>query len=230
MTKPNPSDTNAVGGAHPGTLTPQELELQLQFTNETSETLVRTDDSLGALAKRVIGTAEWKLNTFADTNTSPKYAYSPFVSFFAGGTVSSTPDGEFTVSDSSVESNNATFTVSKQDSKLTSTTSQTQVGTLDINTRDGHELNALSPIFPSTNYSPVKPWVKTLFPYFIFKKGNTLLVLDLVVKGLIALIDKQLDNKGTTSENITRKEPQRDVALIIQDNQEIETELFNRST
>lgn len=186
-------------------------------------------DELSEQAAATLKAAEWKMETFSDSNASPKYAVSSENHYLAGGTVSSTPDGNFAVSDNSNEIQKPVLSSSKNKSKFYSDSTSTTVGSLDINTKDGYELNKLSPVFPSTNYSPTKPWVKQIFPYLYDTEAMTFYITEIVVGALFVLLDKQV-SKGKTSENTTRKQSEKDMVLIIQDNQIIEDQLFDRNT
>ena len=72
MTNPDPSDITAIGGAHPGTQSRQEMSSSASIEIDTSR-------SLSDVANQVISSAEFHFNSFADTNRSPKYAVDPNV-------------------------------------------------------------------------------------------------------------------------------------------------------
>lgn len=240
MTRPDSSDINAIGGAHPGTKTQEELANELRYVNknamladEYAQAQIKDDRSLGTLANNIISKAEWHFSTFSDSNASPKYPVSPSNSYLAGGTLSSTPEGKFTVSDNSNENTRGALAVNKPRSVIYSDSKSTTLGSLDIDTADGYELNQLSTTFPSTNYSPTKPWLKKIFPHLYDRNFLYAMTAEIIITSLFVLLDKQgVGKSAKSSENTTRKQndaSQNDMAVIIKDNQEIENQLFERT-
>lgn len=240
MTRPDSNDINAIGGAHPGTKTQEELANELQYVNKNAmladqyaQEQVKDDRSLGKLASDIVSKAEWHFSTFSDSNSSTKYAASPSNSYLAGGTLSCTPEGKFTVSDNSNENTRGALTVDKPKSTIYSDAKSTTLGSLDIDTADGYELNQLSTTFPSTNFSPTKPWLKKIFPHLYDRNFIYIMTAEILVTALFVLLDKQGVGKSLkSSENTTRKQndaSQNDMAVIIKDNQEIENQLFERT-
>jgi len=238
MTKPNIANDTAVAGAHPGTKTEAEIRSNIlnlansygPYYNEVDNADPRQAGSelndLGKKALQVIRAGEWRTSTFSDTNTSPKYAVGSAYHYLGNGTICAGDDGIFTFSDRSNEQSRPVLSINKQNSAFTSDSEKTTLGTLDIDTVDGYKLNPLSPVYPSTNYSPTKPWNRMLLPDLFsnttYLKG---LAIEAVVGALLILIDKSLDK---TSENANRKQNSKDMAVIIQDNQEIENQLFEQ--
>lgn len=214
MTKPNPLDTTAIGGAHPGAASREEIASKISFD-------LSNENNLSNAAGKILNAAEWHLNSFTDPNSSPKYAVSPSVSFFGGGAFSITPDlGKFVFGDNTNENNRSGVTFDKSQSSFYSDMGSTTLGSLKIDTVDGYELNPVSPTYPSTNYSPTKPWIKKLIPSFSFKDLMTISILELVQVMLLKAVDKKRQ-----SENFESKE-ERDIGTIIIDNQNIEDQLF----
>ena len=110
----------------------------------------------------------------------------------------------------------------KSDSLFYSTNKDTVLGSLNISTVDGYELNQMGATYPSTNFSPTKAWNKQILPSLPVRGITSIAILALIQQTLNKLL-KGL-NSNTTAETITRKE---DMATIIVDNAEIEEELFS---
>ena len=215
MTQPNSNDLSAVGGAHPGTKSQEEMANQISFDIDNKK-------SLSEAASRVMSAADWHLNSFADPNRSPKYCVDPEVSYYGAGSLSLIPRlGQFIFSANTNEANRGAFRMDHGESNFYSNLNNTTLGSLNIDTVDGHILNPQSPQQPSTNYNPVKPWIKKLFPTLSSKNVMTMAILGLIQKTLLDIIDR---SRGP-SENNDRKRSV-DMASIIIDNQETEDELL----
>lgn len=217
MTKPHPSDLSAVGGHAPGTQSISEL----QNGNGTLGAL-DTSRSLGQEGQRYNNLLDTQFNSLQDNNKATKYATDPNICYYANGTLAISPEGNISFNDNTNEYAKSSFSISKVFSKFYSDSAATTIGSLDIKTTDGHEANFLSSIFPSTHFSPTKPWVKTLFPWLTveFLMGAA---IQAALIGLITVLEKNIDRP----EDETRKEKvDTDMALIIQNNQEIEDEII----
>jgi len=218
MTQPNQLDDNAIGGTHPGTTTQAEMESQVSLRIDNSK-------SLQDVANQIIASADWHLNSFSDTNRSPKYAVDPSVSYYGSGSLSLLSRlGKLAFSSNVNEANRGAFSLDHGDSSFYSSLNSTTLGSLKIDTVDGYELNPLSPVFPSTNFSPTKPWVKKLFPTLSARTLVTVAILELVQYQLLRLANDAVGPQG--SENFESKKDGNDIATIIVDNQEIEDQLF----
>lgn len=218
MTQPNPSDAAAIGGAHPGTQSQDEMGNSISFT-------IDRDKDIGQVANKILQAAEWQFTSLSDPNRSPKYAIDPGVSYYGSGSLSLVPGlGKLMFSSSMNEANRGALSLDEGQSTFFSSLVGTTLGSLDIETTDGQVLNPLSAKQPSTNYSPTKPWVKKLFPAL----GNLMgiAILELVNKTLLDSLDSQREPKA--SENNERKKD-IDIATIIVDNQEIEDQILGNS-
>ena len=223
MTLPDPSDKNAIGGAHPGTKNISELENDQNFTLPE---LPSNQDLVGR-ARQTKNKTEWSLSFLTDPGKRPNYAINPNVTYLADGSFSLFADiGAMIVSDRATEPKQGHFEVSKKDGSMYSDAPETTLGSLDIRTVDGYERHPASNVLPSTNFSPVKAWLKSIWPFdtkSLIKLSIAELIQAALIKGLDELIANQLE------ENSARKqvEQPRDVTLIIEDNQEIEDEILN---
>lgn len=214
MTKSNPLDSTAIGGTHPGSASREEIQSKVSLLPDAGS-------DLGNAANQILSSAEWHLNSMVDVGKSAKYAVDTSVSYYGGGALSIVADlGKFVFGDNNTENNRGGVTMDKSQSSFYSDLGTTTLGSLKIDTVDGYELNPLSPTYPSTNYSPTKPWIKKLFPSLSIKDLMTIAVLELIQVTLLRVIDK-----GNQSENFESKED-NDIGTIIIDNQNIEDQLF----
>jgi len=214
MTQPEPAEVTAIGGSHPGSKSIHEIESNISLTVDNGK-------SIDKVAGQIISAADWHLSTITDPNKSPKYAVDPNMSFYGSGSLSLLPRlGKLIFASNINEANRGAFSVDQSGSSFYSSMSNTTLGSLKIDTVDGYEANPVSPVNPSTNYSPTKPWIRKLFPAL----GNSLMtiaILELVQYTLLKLFN---DRVAPKSENFESKEV--DMGLIIVDNQNIEDELF----
>lgn len=214
MTQPDPADTTAIGGTHPGTKSIHEIESNISLSIDNSK-------SIDKVAGQIINAADWHLSTITDPNRSPKYAVDPSVSYYGAGSLSLLPRlGKLIFASNINEANRGAFSLDQGGSSFYSSMVNTTLGSLKIDTVDGYEANPVSPVNPSTNYSPTKPWIRKLFPT-LGTSLMTIAILELVQYTLLKLFD---DKAGPKSENFESKEV--DMGLIIVDNQIIEDELF----
>lgn len=215
MTAPNPLDLNAIAGAHLGATSPDEMDNRISFVVDTTKPLKDAANDL-------LNSVDWSLNSMSDPNTSPKYATDPSISYYGDGSLSlKSSDGRLMFSAKSNERDNGAFSLDQAESSFFSNLVNTTLGSLKINTVDGQELNPLSPTYPSTNFSPTKPWIKTLIP--------TVGDRNLMIIGILTVIQqalKRLKDRGQ-SENSDRKDS-IDIGTIIIDNQEIEDMIFSK--
>lgn len=217
MTYPDNKDPTAIGGTQPGTQSVSEIESKISFTIDNTKSLSEVTD-------QVTRSAEWHLSTITDPNRSTKFATEPGISYYGSGSLSLLPRvGKFVFASNTNEANRMAFSVDQEGSNFYSSVVNTTLGSLNIDTVDGYELNALSIVNPSTNFSPTKPWVRKLFPSLSNKNLMTIAVLEIVQAALLKLLDKNIKPKSETSES---KQDDTDMALIIVDNQNIEDEIF----
>lgn len=216
MTYPDPKDPTAIGGTQPGTQSVSEIESKISFEIDNTK-------SLSAVTEQINRSAEWHLSTITDPNRSTKFAIEPGISYYGSGSLSLLPRiGKFVFASNTNEANRMAFSVDQQGSNFYSSLANTTLGTLKIDTVDGYELNPLSPVNPSTNYSPTKPWVRKLFPSLSNQNLMSIAILEIVQVTLLKLLDKNIKTDSETTES----KQDVDMALIIIDNQNIEEEIF----
>lgn len=216
----SPENDRSVGGAHPETQSSEKMASRVSFRIDTSK-------SLSEVSNQIINSADWHFSAFTDENRSAKYASDPSISYFGDGSFSLNGSKGGLIFGSNInEANRGAFRLDHGGSSFYSSLEATTLGSLKIDTVDGHVLNPLSPVQPSTNYSPTKPWIKKLFPTLATKDLTTIAVLAIVQASLAKLFSKGLQKLSSSeSENIESKKDV-DIATIIVDNQEIENKIL----
>lgn len=184
---------------------------------------VPRDKSLSQLGSRIISAADWHLDTLTDENRAPKYRADPEASYYGNGSLSILDRvGKFVFAKNTTDANQAAFKIDQGDSQFYSSLNQTTLGSLNIDTVDGMILNPLSAMFPSTNFTPTKAWIKKLFPTLTNKNLVFIVILELVQAALLRL--------NRSEETVTTSPATRtDMAQIIVDNQNIENRLFSQT-
>lgn len=222
MTLPNPSDTNAIAGAHPGIKNISELENDPSFN--LSELVSEHD--VTSLARETKRKTDWSLSFLTDPGKRPNYAINPDVTYLANGSFSLFADiGGLVFSDKSTEPKPGHFELSKEASTMKSSAGETTLGSRDIKTLEGKETNFLDTIFPSTNFTPIKTWIQSIWP-FSTEDLIKLTILELIQAALLKGIEELIeDNLEGDSRKVVRE--RSDLALEIQDNQEIEQDILN---
>ncbi len=214
MTQPKEGDTTSLAGAHPGAASFFELQQRAIIKIDTSKSLTDT-------ANEVVSAADWHATTFANVNTAPNYASDPGVVFYGNGSMSLFPRiGGFIVSALTNEPTRGALRVDEKESNFYSSMSKTTLGTLDIDTVDGFILNPLSSIFPSTNFSPTKPWIRKLFPSISTGSLVKIAILELIHITLLRVFNPNTEESKQIKESI-------DMGTIFVNNSDLENQLFN---
>lgn len=208
----NSEELNSVGGVADGALTQEEIRAQVTVN-------IPTGNDLGTLAQNITNDVEWSLSSFNNVGRATKFPTDPNIVYFGSGAFSFNPLlGRFLFGNSSNEYSDAAFKVDQKKSIMRSTSSQTTLGSKNIDTVDGYILNQVGAKYPSTHFTPQKTWIRTLFPSFDDELLKVALLEAIQVLLLSAL-------KGTKSEQIV-KQTRTDLGTIIVDNQEIEDRIL----
>jgi hypothetical protein len=217
---PHPKDVSAVGGAALGAESSEKRRNRADITFP-----VFPNKSLREVGSRIVSAAQWHLSAFSDENRSPKYRAPENVNYYASGSLSMLARlGKLVFSANINEPNNGAFRLDHANSHFYSSATETNLGSLNISTLDGWVLNPVSTLFPSTPFSPTKPWIKKLFPTFSDRSFVSLAILEAVQVLLFKAAEALRDEEIT---EITNRK--KDIAAIIVDNQEIEDLLFRES-
>lgn len=214
MTQPNNADVTAKAGALFGVTSFAELQQKIS-------TKVDTTKPLSDASAQVVRSADWYLNTYNNTHSSPNYASDPNVVFHGGALSIDPTKGRMVLSTINNEPGRGALNINESESNFYSSLGNTTLGSLNIDTVDGYVLNPVSTIFPSTNFSPTKPWIRKLFPTFSLSSLVKVSIAELIYIGLLQLI------RPNTSASKQNKEEYIDMGTILIDNSELEDKIFN---
>lgn len=181
------------------------------------------DKDVKTVGARIVGALENSVTAFTDDHRSPKYTVDADAAYYGSGALSLLPRlGKLVFAKSLNDANRAAFRLNQTDSTFYSSADQTTIGSTNVDTLDGWILNPLSLIFPSSNFTPTKPWVKKLFPTLSSNSLTMIAVLELVQVALLNALFGETQDYRTTKDR-------KDLGAIILDNQEIEDKLFQMS-
>lgn len=215
MTQPQDGDFNAVGGASIQSEAPQSPE-KGKGRLQGQRTIPNFQDPYIDLANRAVDSTSWHLSQMYNVHSTPKYGYGPEVHYYSQGALSLLPKAGLAIFGSSqTEANNGSLKIDQNNSKLTSTATSTTLGSTEIDTLNGKEMNPLSPTFPSTSFTPKKTWVSKLFPIPDIEMIAMISILQLVQ----AVLYKGISNlKNDNRTNIQEQESVIDMGTVIIDN------------
>lgn len=226
----------SVGGTSIGALSQEEIRqtIELYAQNYTSTSIVSAQSlsqsaivglneasNLSAAMNRMSSAVNYHFSALSDPARSTKYQSDFSVANIAGGCLSVDPlFGRMIFANSDSQETKGVLRADGKNSHMYSAGTSTTLGSPNIDTASGYDMNFLSSDLPSSIITPVKTWMLKLFPILTDKR----LIGIAVVEGLLILIGKFLEqnNKETLSEQIES----RDLGTIIIDNQEIENSLL----
>lgn len=207
-------DTYAIPGPAHGGASYEKMQNRAYITIPPSE------KSIYNAGSRIASAVEWHFSAFTDEHRSPKYSIDPNIIYLGNGSISIIPRlGMFALSAAYTSPGRPVFSVDQSASEMYSESSRTTLGSLDIDTLDGYQLNPVSKTIPSTPYSPTKPWIQKLFPTLSVKSLFTLAILELVQEALLSAED--------TTYSV--KKIEKDLGAIIIDRADLEERFFAQS-
>lgn len=214
MTDHTTENQYAIGGTAQGAMTKDEI------TNTRSMIYAQPGLGLKEMGAQMVSSLEWSFNSMSDTEQATKYRADPNALSLGGGSFSLVPVmGRFIFGNSENDTNTGNLRIDQKSSHLCSSCKDTTIGSTNIDTVDGKEMNPLGSTIPSTHFSPAKTWVKKLFPVLWDKKFYQIAFLEAVQVLLLRAL------KGTKTEQ-NRKETAIDLGTYIVDNQEIEDRIL----
>jgi len=157
-----------------------------------------------------------------DTVNSPKFSTpGGFTKHMLGGAISANVDvGEFKFAWDSLKKTFGSFQLNQAKSEMFSSAATTKLGSTEIKTLLGSQMNAAGVKLPSSSITPQKTWLKTLFP--TFSVMNVAEFMMLVAAGqLLKSIDKKYRDRTTVSSS------RKNLGDIIVDNQDFELAILN---
>lgn len=208
----NSDQINNIGGTLEGAKTISEMEV----------TIPPGSQDLQELMQSVVSSIEWSFSDKSNVESSTKYPGSADVVYMGAGSFSVNPLlGRFIFGTRGNEPSSPLMKLDNQESTFSSSAKSTTLGSKNIDTKDGSNLNQVGAKYPSTYFTPQKTWVENLFPSF----NGDLIKLSLL-EGIQLLILRAL--KSTSSEQIIKQDT-KDLGTIIVDNQEIEDKILARA-
>lgn len=216
MVNSSKDNINALAGSAEGVYTQDEIK-----SNVVIPWPPVPGSTLKDLGQNISRSIEWSFSSKTDTSASTKYRSNTVVSYFGSGAFSLNPIvGRFIFGNSENEETSPALKIDKSQSSFSSTSTSTTLGSKNIDTVDGYELNRQGHQQPSSFFTPQKSWVKQLFPTLSDKRLIQIALLEAVQVLLLSAL------KGTKSEQIV-KENKIDLGTIIVDNQEIEDRVLS---
>lgn len=204
----NKLDDYAIPGSAIGAEVPEKMESSYVTVNVPENTL-------GALAQRVLDSSKWALESMVDTQKSTKYRYDPSVNYYSNGSLSiAARAGNLIFAKDVNEANNGVFKLNQEDSHMFSSAETTTLGSSVIDTLDGLIMHPLGTLFPSTNFTPTKTWISQFFPALSTKNLVAITILELIQVSLFSLLSDR--NKDRTNTIRTHK----DLGTIVVDNED----------
>ena len=229
------SNIHAVAGSAYGALSAEEIqqamalyvgtkltEAQIKQVQNQFEQSSPEQENMSDTMSRVSSALSYHFNALSDPSRSPKYEADFNVANLAGGCLSVEPlFGRFIFANAGNEETTAVFRADGKNSHMFSSSTATTLGSPNIDTTNGYDMNFLSDVLPSSVVTPVKTWMYKLFPLLTDKR----LIYVAMMQGMLILLGKFIESrqdKRTLSEQIESK----DLATIIVDNQEIENDII----
>lgn len=148
------------------------------------------------------------------------------ISYIANGTISvSKADGKFVFSNDSPRPSPGALRMDQSQGTITSTATEMKIGSETIKTLTGLIMNPSLVIRPSSNITPEKQWLRSLFPILTDGDYRSIFMYRLIQASLFAAL-KALDNsknKTTYQEHRSYK----DLGTQISENQDLERKILD---
>jgi len=172
--------------------------------------------------------ADLRANQEVNHETSPKYP-DPHdqIVYLADGCISVRPSvGEMVFADSGNKKKPGALVLQQQKSEMASTAKQTKIGTPDVKTLTGLQMNPASVRRPSSAMTPERGWKASLFPVFV--RVN---IVDMTVttacQALVVKLLEILVGMGDDQDSVTVRRERKDLGTLIIDNQDFEQRILN---
>lgn len=220
MTDDTFDNVHSIGGSAYGAASKEEIENTSSLFSP--QYIEKPDLGLDEAGQKIASAVSYNFSSFLDTNNTTKYSADFETANFVGGALSVQPlFGRFIVANTDNAESPGVFRADGKNSQMYSSSSSTTLGSTSIDTTSGYEMNTLGTEFPSSFFTPVKNWMFRLFTLLTDRR----MVYIAVVEGILILIGREIarkNKKKTLSEQIN----ERDIGLIIVDNQEIEDRIL----
>jgi len=148
------------------------------------------------------------------------------VAYLANGTVSiSKEDGRFVFSNNSPRPSPGALRLDQGKGTITSTATEMKIGSETIKTLTGLIMNPSLVIRPSSNITPEKQWLKSLFPILTDSDYRCIFMYRLIQASLFAALKALDTTKNKTSYQEHRS--YKDLGTQIIENQELERKILD---
>jgi hypothetical protein len=146
------------------------------------------------------------------------------IAYLAGGTLSiDKADGKLVFANEGDRPTPGALRIDQAASTITSTAKETKLGSEAIKTLNGLIMNPNMVLRPSSNITPEKQWLRSLFPILSNGDGRAILFYQTITIGLVFLIAKQNRPVKTYEEHRSYK----DIGTLIIENQDYERKILS---
>jgi hypothetical protein len=162
-----------------------------------------------------------------DTINSTKFPTADnSVAYVAGGTLSvQKEDGKFVFSNDSARPTPGALRIDQSQSTITSTATEMKIGSETIKTLTGLIMNPSLVIRPSSNITPEKQWLKSLFPILTDSDYRAIFMYRLIQVSIFSAL-KILDN-GKNKSSYQEHRSYKDLGTQIIENQDLEKKILS---
>jgi len=209
---PRDKHPNEVAGSALDAVSPHQVDIEARAFEAAN--------SVKAMADAV------KAGQTEDTKNSLKFPRpGGLAHYLMGGILSAVPeDGNFKFSNDSPKPSIGSLQVNQLKGEFTSSGSKTKLGSLDVSTLTNDRINIGSAKQASSNITPQRSWVKTLFPNF-HGLGVSNFIMLMATSKVLSAASKEFftDQTVIVSDAKTRK----DLGTLIVDHQDFELSILN---
>lgn len=165
-----------------------------------------------------------------DTVNSTKYPKADnSVAYLAGGTFSiAKDDGKFVISNNSDRPSPGIIRGDQEKSTFVSTATEMKIGSETIKTLTGLLMNPSLVIRPSSNITPEKTWIQSLFPILTDNDYRVIFMYRLIQASMFSIL-KKLDDSRTGKKTYEQHKSYKDLGTIVIENQDFENKILNNS-
>ena len=210
ITNPRTIESNAYAGSALGVYPLQVLDMRW-----------------AAASRGGLTSADLRANQEVNHETSDKFPDpADGIKYIADGTISVRPSvGEFVFADSGNKKKLGALVLQQKKSEMASTAKHTKIGTPDIKTLTGLQMNPAAVRRPSTVVTPERGWMASFFPVLVWANAADLAVTvasQAVIVKLLQLLVGEDD-----PDSVTVHKERKDLGTLIIDNQDFEQRILN---
>ncbi len=167
--------------------------------------------------------AKYEAATEIDQVNCTKFPKDNSVVYLAGGTLSvDKEDGKFVFANDANRATPGALRLNQAQSTFTSTALESKIGSETVKTLTSLILNPSLVIRPSSNITPEKMWLKSLFPVLTDTDHRVIFLYRTIQVGLFAILGSLSKPKMSATEHRSYK----DLGTLIIENQEFERRIL----